>query len=371
MDRTIESAFFDIFKQGGIASMCVEILEVKYKLNKSLLNQIAGNSDWEEFYTKTLPNQIKQRACDLNVDFDSLFTEVGKNLSECKTNPTEFSNYCLSLLSPFVDFLRKVKPSKHRERERQMKMDNVRLLLDSGIDEDRELANDIQSRVEVMIADWENIEKEFRTISKKHTEIPTEELGKYFEGNYTETIFAELMRMLKDYAIGIDWILAQIGVDLLNLQNDGGIYLIESRNIYNYIQFAGTTKIAQRVFDALSQNGTQQQPDNETPQRNKKQPSFRSIIQYEDKEKLLNRLHFLIGGKRGADVGAILLQAKVEGYLMRTPNRAEFENEFGKLTDDENSTAKSKWEAIRKYLDSENSTAINKCSSMNIRIFGP
>lgn len=98
---------------------------------------------------------------------------------------------------------------------------------------------------------------------------------------------------------------------------------------------------------------------------------FRNIIQYEDKEKLLNRLHFLIGGKRGADVGAILLQAKVEGYLMRTPNRAEFENEFGKLTDDENSTAKSKWEAIRKYLDSENSTAINKCSSMNIRIFGP
>lgn len=98
---------------------------------------------------------------------------------------------------------------------------------------------------------------------------------------------------------------------------------------------------------------------------------FRNIIQYEDKEKLLNRLHFLIGGKRGADVGAILLQAKVEGYLMRTPNRAEFENEFGKLTDDENSTAKSKWEAIRKYLDSENSTAIKKCSSMNIRIFEP
>lgn len=358
MDRTIESAFFDIFKQGGIVSMCVEILEVKYKLNKSLLNQIAGNSDWEEFYTKTLPNQIKQRACDLNVDFDSLFTEVGKNLSECKTNPTEFSNYCLSLLSPFVDFLRKVKPSKHRERERQMKMDNVRLLLDSGIDEDRELANDIQSRVEVMIADWENIEKEFRTISKKHTEIPTEELGKYFEGNYTETIFAELMRMLKDYAIGIDWILAQIGVDLLNLQNDGGIYLIESRNIYNYIQFAGTTKIAQRVFDALSQNGTQQQPDNETPQRNKKQPSFRSIIQYEDKERLLGRLHKLIDGKQGADVGAVLLKAKKEKYLTKCPNEKEYVSEF---------TLVGSWAAIKKYLNTNTPTAEGNAD--NIVIF--
>lgn len=258
MDRTIENAFFDIFKQGGIASTCVEILEVKYKLNKSLLNQIAGNSDWEEFYTKTLPEQIKQKECDLNTDFNKLFTEVGKNLSECKTNPTEFSNYCLSLLSPFADFLRKVKPSKHRESERQMKMNDGKLLLGSGIDEDRELANDIQSRVEEMIADWGNIEKEFRTILKKHTEIPTEELEKYFEGNYTETIFAELMRMLKDYVIGIDWILAQNGIDLLKLQNDSGIYLIECRNIYDYIQFAGTKEITQKVFNALPDNANEQ-----------------------------------------------------------------------------------------------------------------
>lgn len=237
-------------------------------------------------------------------------------------------------------------------------MDNVRLLLDSGIDEDRELANDIQSRVEVMIADWENIEKEFRTISKKHTEIPTEELGKYFEGNYTETIFAELMRMLKDYAIGIDWILAQIGVDLLNLQNDGGIYLIESRNIYNYIQFAGTTKIAQRVFDALSQNGTQQQPDNETPQRNKKQPSFRSIIQYEDKERLLGRLHKLIDGKQGADVGAVLLKAKKEKYLTKCPNEKEYISEF---------TLVGSWAAIKKYLNTNTPTAEGNAD--NIVIF--
>lgn len=86
------------------------------------------------------------------------------------------------------------------------------------------------------------------------------------------------------------------------------------------MQFAGTTKIAQRVFDALSQNGTQQQPDNETPQRNKKQPSFRSIIQYEDKERLLGRLHKLIDGKQGADVGAVLLKAKKEKYLTKCPN---------------------------------------------------
>jgi hypothetical protein len=269
MDRTIEKCFFDIFKQGGIASMCVEILEVKYKLNKSLLNQIAGNSDWEEFYTKTLPEQIKRKACDLNVDFDRLFTEVGKNLSECKTNPTEFSNYCLSLLSPFADFLRKVKPSKHRERERQMKMDDARLLLGSGSHEERLLANDIQSRVEGMIADWENIEKGFWTILQKHTKIPTEELGKYFVENYTETIFVELMQMLKRYAIGLDWILAQNGIDLQKLQNDGGIYLIEDRNIYDYIQsqLAGTKEIAQRVFNALSQNSTQQQPGNKPLQQ--------------------------------------------------------------------------------------------------------
>lgn len=349
MDRTIESAFFDIFKQGGIASMCVEILEVKYKLNKSLLNQIAGNSDWEEFYTKILPEQIKQKACNLNVDFDKLFTEVGKNLSEYKTNPTEFSNYCLSLLSPFADFLRKVKPSKHREKERQMKMDDVRLLLDSGSDEGRELANDIQSRVEEVISDWGNIEKEFRTISKKHTEIPTGELEKYFEENYTETIFAELMRMLKGYAIGLDWILAQIGIDLLKLQNDGGIYLIESRNIYDYTQFAGTMEIAQRVFNALSQN--------ETLQRYKKKVCFRSIIQYEDKNILIARLHKLIDGKGGADVGAVLLNARQNNYIIRNPTREEFKSEFELI---------GSWSAISNYMSDDNANALDRANRIVI-----
>ena len=315
------------------------------------MSQIAGNFDWEDFYTKTLPKKIKQRECDLNVGLGSLFTEVGTNLSEYKTAPTEFSNYCLSLLSPFADFLRKVKPSKHREKERQMKMDDVKSLLDSGSDEDRELANKIQSRVEEMISDWENIEKGFRTIFKKHTEIPTEELEKYFEENYTETIFAELMRMLKDYAIGIDWILAQNGIDLLKLQNDSGIYLIESRNIYNYIQFAGTKEIAQRVFNALSQNGTQQQPG-------KKQPCFRSIIQYEDKERLLDRLHALIDGKQGADVGAVLLKAKKEKYLMKCPNEKEYVSEF---------TLVGSWAAIKKYLNTNTPTAEGNAD--NIVIF--
>lgn len=349
MDRTIESAFFDIFKQGGIASMCVEILEVKYKLNKSLLNQIAGNSDWEEFYTKTLPEQIEQKACDLNVDFDRLFTEVGKNLSEYKTNPTGFSNYCLSLLSPFADFLRKVKPSKHRKKERQMKMDDVKSLLDSDSEEDRELANKIQSRVEGMITDWENIEKEFRTISKKHTEIPAGELEKYFEENYTETIFAELMRMLKGYAIGLDWILAQIGIDLLKLQNDGGIYLIESRNIYDYTQFAGTMEIAQRVFNALSQN--------ETPQRNKKKVCFRSIIQHEDKDSLIKRLHELIDGKRGADVGAVLLNARQNNYITRNPKREEFKSEFELI---------GSWSAISNYMSDNNANALDRANRIVI-----
>lgn len=149
----------------------------------------------------------------------------------------------------------------------------------------------------------------------------------------------------------------------------------------NHIRYCSETMESnvQKLCKLLKRHGNvtaqpkveEQQPNTKPSKRSKKEHCFRDIVQYNDKDALMNRLHQLIDGKGGADVGAILLQAKIDGFLMRVPNRAEFENEFGKLTDDENSKAKSKWEAIRKYLDDEEDIAINKCSSMNIRIFEP
>lgn len=85
--------------------------------------------------------------------------------------------------------------------------------------------------------------------------------------------------------------------------------------------------------------------------------NFTYIIQDNNKPRLLKRLHSLIDGKRGADVGAILLKAYLDGYLMRVPTQAEYESEFNLI---------GSWEAIRKYLDKESNNAILKVQGISI-----
>lgn len=106
-------------------------------------------------------------------------------------------------------------------------------------------------------------------------------------------------------------------------------------------------------------NNMEHKPDNNTPQHgNKKEASFRSIIQYPDKEKLLKRLHELIDEKSGADVGAVLLKAKKEKYLTRCPNEKEYVSEFPLI---------GSWAAIKKYLNPNTQTA--ECNADSIVIF--
>ena len=83
--------------------------------------------------------------------------------------------------------------------------------------------------------------------------------------------------------------------------------------------------------------------------RKKKIYNFSDIIQYHDKQKLLDRLHFLIDGKGGAQVGAVILKAKVEGYLSDNPVKKAFYKEFPNTT--------GTWQAIHNYFDESD----NKC----------
>ncbi len=91
---------------------------------------------------------------------------------------------------------------------------------------------------------------------------------------------------------------------------------------------------------------------------NEKVPSFDDCIQYGDKEKLKQRLHELIDGKSGADVGSVLLRARhIDHYLTRNPTQAEFESEF---------TLIKSWTAIHNYLDEGNLNALDRANKIVI-----
>lgn len=89
----------------------------------------------------------------------------------------------------------------------------------------------------------------------------------------------------------------------------------------------------------------------------KETTSFRSIIQYEDPDKLLNRLHQLIDGRSGADVGCILLKAKQENYIIKNPTRKQFLSEFKLI---------GTWQAITNYLSDNNQNALDRANRIVI-----
>lgn len=73
----------------------------------------------------------------------------------------------------------------------------------------------------------------------------------------------------------------------------------------------------------------------------KKIATFADLIQHQDKEKILSRLHELIDGRGGSDVGSILAKAIWDGYLKREPTQEEYKSEFNLI---------GSWEGIRKYF---------------------
>lgn len=89
-------------------------------------------------------------------------------------------------------------------------------------------------------------------------------------------------------------------------------------------------------------------PTKQTKQPLVQKADFRKIIQYEDKKRLIERLHKLIDGKSGADVGAVLLNAQQKKYITRNPTKKEFESEFELI---------GSWSAIKKYLNPNTPTA--------------
>ena len=84
---------------------------------------------------------------------------------------------------------------------------------------------------------------------------------------------------------------------------------------------------------------------------------FRNIIQYEDKDKLLFRLHQLIDGRKGADVGAVLLNARINNYITRNPTKKEFKSEFQLM---------GSWSAITNYMSDNRANALDRANKIVI-----
>ena len=85
--------------------------------------------------------------------------------------------------------------------------------------------------------------------------------------------------------------------------------------------------------------------------------SFRNIIQHAQPDALLERLHQLIDGRGGADVGSVLLHCKQNGFISRMPTQQEFCSEF---------VHSGSWKSIQKYMNENNEYALIRANGVVI-----
>ena len=85
--------------------------------------------------------------------------------------------------------------------------------------------------------------------------------------------------------------------------------------------------------------------------------SFYNIIQHPNPETFLSRLHQLIDGRKGADVGCVLLKSVQDGYLSRRPTQNEFISEF---------TLIGSWTAIHNYMNDNSEKALDRANKVII-----
>lgn len=103
---------------------------------------------------------------------------------------------------------------------------------------------------------------------------------------------------------------------------------------------------------------TTQEGDNEVARhRRTKECSFRHIVVHADVETLMQRLHQLIDGRRGADVVCVLLKCMQDGYISRRPTQKEFVSEFELIGG---------WKAIHNYMDDNNINALDRANKIII-----
>ena len=234
MRKEEERIFFSLFKNGGVADLCVQALTVKYDLDKHIRNSNEGHSDEEKsiLYVKAV-KVIKVAGKALKVDLDKLFDEIEENLNELTENEPQRKDYCFELLSTFgsqCSFIDTYMPIAAVKAHQHPKIELN--------EEEKDTLKIFKGFQMFYIATRENISQD----------------------GIVEEHYRSLFSLLQQYADRLDWVLMKKRIDLRALQNECGIYIKDmrmERSAWSYTKWAGSIKIAQKYIDALHSESQQ------------------------------------------------------------------------------------------------------------------
>ncbi len=114
------------------------------------------------------------------------------------------------------------------------------------------------------------------------------------------------------------WLIAVVLQQKFDTLNDEVKFLTESYGLETPV----STKLS------VSDNDTMAPESKVCKPVSKRAKSIYDIIQCEDKEGFVKRLHVLIDGKQGKDIAVVFIRAKIDGLITRYPTKGELNSEF-------------------------------------------
>lgn len=130
------------------------------------------------------------------------------------------------------------------------------------------------------------------------------------------------------------------------------VYIHEKPAKPQYDDIVEAEEVVEEVQEPTQSDIVESKP-NPSPSKS----AFYNIVQHGEPTKLVERLHQLIDGRGGADVGSVLLKCIQDGYLTRKPTQKEFTSEF---------TLKGSWTSIHNYMNDNSENALDRANKIII-----
>lgn len=340
MDKVLERTFFAQLE--SVIKDCFILIDNEFEEDNTC--KMSDNS------RSIVQQAIMQKTGKLNIRLTDVLNKIADNLDECQTTK-QVELYVIDLLRHFKEYSDRF----HPERLIKVQEENIKAYKDKS---ETDLCRMCEKEIE-RLKDRANKYYDLCFTGKRFE----------FEDGTAEICFIEWIDIIIYFSKRFDALLLERGYNLLLYQDRIGIYLMrqDREAIDTDWGYLGGIERTRELIQAVKPNNNDNEQEKVTGSqsttrgksaRKEKAQKFSNIIQYPDKQKLLDRLHFLIDGKKGADVGAVIQKAKMDGYLTRYPYKGEFYQEDFKVY--------GTWDAIKNYFNENKNTCLAKSADVII-----
>lgn len=294
-DRMLEETFFDPYRAGGAATLCMEWLRVKHDICWDSLESgapqrilLSGVSKGTYTYNVFIPAYVKEEMEDFKSPerfhgFEALEQEIQNNLDQCQDGQQRMKYLC-SLLKPFEEYAHAFNPKAKIERcetrinKAQQLIKEWETVEPDAIYKKSGLPLNPQHYIDRLRKAIESMEKEiaFQKQFQNHflkyscqgcTSNPSDE-------EQTMCIYLNFWRrQMYDFVQMLLPIASRYGISISEIQKQSGIYVLDADDLNDTADFSliPHTDESSRTTAAQTENAQQKTPSQSTDNKENQQ----------------------------------------------------------------------------------------------------